>query len=176
MKKTFVCIALALLGGQALAADSGWYVGGDITSTKFKIEDESARKTGIGAFGGYSLNENIAFEAQVRRLGTWDVDGLDVSANSLSVSVLAKAPIGQQFTLFARLGLARNSLDISESGFSASAHKNKGLVGFGADYLIAKHFIVRGEFVNLGNNRIGSGTDSVSIKMQQFNIGFGYAF
>jgi OOP family OmpA-OmpF porin len=176
MKKTLVCISLALLGAQALAADSGWYVGGDIGSSKFKAEGDTERKTGFGAFGGYSLNPNVAFEAQVRRLGSWDVEGTDVSANSLSLSVLAKAPISQQFSLYGRLGVARNSVDVSEGNYSASAHKTKALIGFGAEYLISKEFNLRAEFVNLGNNKIGSGAEAVSIKIQQFNFGLSYAF
>jgi OOP family OmpA-OmpF porin len=172
MKKTLICMSLALLGAQAMAADAGWYVGGDLTSTKFKADGESERKTGIGAFGGYALNKHIAFEAQARVLGSWDVDGVDVSANSLSLSMLAKAPVAEQFVLFGRIGFARNSIDARQGGFSASAHESKALIGIGAEYLINKNMSVRGEFVNLGNNKI----NDFSVKIQQFSVGFAYRF
>lgn len=176
MKKTLISISLALLGPVAMAAQPAWYVGADLSSTKFKVEGESERKTGLGGFVGYAFNDSIALEAQARRLGSWDVEGTDVSANSLSLSLVAKTAVGQQFALYGRLGFARNSIDVSEGNFSASAHKTKALLGIGAEYQIDKQLALRGEFVNLGNNKIGSGADGVSIKMQQFNVGLSYAF
>lgn len=176
MKKTVLGLSLALLGAHALAADTTWYVGGDLSSTKFKVEGESERKTGLGLFAGYALNPNVAFEAQIRRFGSWDVEGIDVSANSLSVSMIGKAPMSDAFALFARVGMARNSIDVTEGGFSASAHENKALIGVGGEYALSKNSALRVEFVNYGNNKIGSGADQIAIKIQQYNVAFRYAF
>lgn len=176
MKKTIALAALALISTASFAADKAWYVGGDISSTQFKIEGDKDRETGFGLTVGYALNENVAFELQARRMGKWKQDGISLTANSLSASVLGIAPVSKEISLFARLGMSRNSLDFSQGNVSVSVHKNKALIGFGADYAIDKNLGLRAEFVNLGSNKIGSGSDSVSIKIQQFNFGLNYAF
>ena len=173
MNKTLIALSLAtLLTTPVLANEAGWYVGGDITSTKFKVEGESERKTGLGFFAGYALNQHIAFEGQVRRLGTWKEDGVELSANSISLSLLAKAPVSDSVALFGRIGFARNSLDLRDGNFSASVDDNKALFGVGADFALNKSLNLRAEYVNLGSNKI----DIVSIKVQQFNIGLSYRF
>ena len=176
MKKTIALTALALISTASLAADKAWYVGGDISSTQFKVEGEKERKTGFGLTVGCALNQNVAFELQARRMGKWKEDGVSLTANSLSASVLGIVPVSTEISLFARVGLSRNSLDLSEGNLTASVHKNKALIGFGADYAIDKNLGLRAEFVNLGSNKIGSGSDSVNVKMQQFNFGLNYAF
>lgn len=176
MKKALVLAALAIAAGQVMAADNAWYVGGDIGSSKFKAEGEKSSRTGFGATVGYSLNPNVAFELQARRLGKWDADGGSLSANSLSASVLGIAPLSSQFAIYGRLGYARNSLDYSEGNVSVSVHKNKALFGFGGSYTIDKNWSLRAEYVNLGKNTIGSGADRVEVKIQQFNVGAVYAF
>lgn len=176
MKKALVLAALAIAAGQVMAADNAWYVGGDIGSSKFKVEGEKSSRTGFGATVGYSLNPNVAFELQARRLGKWDLEGASLSANSLSASVLGIAPLSSQFAIYGRLGYARNSLDYTEDKVTVSAHKNKALFGFGGSYAIDKNWSLRAEYVNLGKNTIGSGADRVEIKVQQFNLGATYAF
>ncbi|QPF71841.1 porin family protein [Roseateles sp. DAIF2] len=176
MKKAFVLAALAIAAGQTLAAGSAWYVGGDIGSSKFKVEGEKSSRTGFGGTVGYSLNENVAFEVQARRLGRWTLDGEKLSANSLSASVLGILPLSKEFSLYGRLGYARNSLDWSEGNVSVSVHKNKALIGFGGAYAIDKNWSLRAEYVNLGKNTIGSGADRFDVKINQFNLGAVYAF
>jgi len=176
MKKMIALATLALMSTASFAADKAWYIGGDLSSTQFKVEGEKERKTGFGLTVGYTLNENIAFELQARRMGKWKEDGVALTANSLSASVLAIAPVSKEVALFARVGLSRNSLELSEGNASISVHKSKALIGFGADYAIDKNLGLRAEFVNLGSNKIGSGNDSVNIKIQQFNFGLNYAF
>jgi len=176
MKKTMALAALALISTGAFAADKTWYVGGDVSSSQFKIEGEKERKTGFGLLLGYTLNENVAFEVQARRMGKWKDGSASLTANSLSASVLGIAPISKEVSLFARVGLGRNTLDYTEGNLSISVHENKALIGFGVDYAFDKNLSLRGEYVNLGNNKIGSGSNQLGIKIDQFNIGLNYAF
>jgi len=55
-------------------------------------------------------------------------------------------------------------------------HKTKALFGLGASYQLAKNVSLRGEYMNLGSNKLGSGADTVTVKMHQFNVGVNYAF
>lgn len=175
MKKIFACAVLALLGSTAMAADTAWYVGGDLSSTKFKAFGDSERKTGLGVYGGFQLNENIAFEGQVRSLGRWEDQGDEMTASSVSASVLFKAPMGN-FALFGRVGYARNELKLDVGNASYTEHGSKALFGAGVEYMVAPHVALRAEYVNLGNNKIGSGVGSFNVKLEQFNLGASYRF
>ena len=172
MKKIFALTVLAFAAATASAADNSWYVGGDIGSTKIKALGESVNKTGFGAVVGYQLNTNVAFELAARRLGSAD----DVSANAVQVSALGILPLSNEFSLFARLGVSRNSLDLDEGKVSYSIHKTKAFFGLGGSYQIDKALSLRAEYANLGKNKIGSGVDSVEIKIHQINVGLNYAF
>lgn len=177
MKKIIALAALAFIAAHASAADKTWYVGGDIGHSQFKAEGEKDSKTGFGATLGYSLNENVAFELQARRMGKWKEDGVSLSANALQASVLGIAPLTKEFSLYGRLGMGRNSLDLSQGNASFSLHKTKALFGFGGDYAIDKNLSVRAEYVNLGSNKIATtGANSVTVKIQQFNVGLNYGF
>ncbi|MDI4632128.1 porin family protein [Pelomonas sp. V22] len=191
MKKIIALAALAFIAAHASAADKTWYIGGDVGSTQFKADGDKERKTGFGATLGYSLNENVAFELQARRLGkaslTETVGSVNytttLKANSLSVSVLGILPLNNEFSLFGRLGYARNSLDLSTKASNAAGtvsfdgHKNKALFGFGADYKINNNLSLRAEYVNLGKNKVNvGGIGELESKIQQFNVGANYAF
>lgn len=179
MKKQFAQFALAALAvaaAPAFAADTGVYLGADLNRTKFSAEGDSESKTGFGVFAGYALNPNVAFEAKYARLGNWREDGVRIDVNTLNLSVLGKAPLSTDLTLFGRLGMARNGLEVGFGNVTVSEHKNKALIGVGLDYALSPQVALRAEFVNLGNNKIGSGVDSVSIKMRQVNLGLTYAF
>lgn len=179
MNKFIAAAALTLIAGAASAApatESNFYVGGDIGSSKFKAEGDSVSKTGFGATLGYTLNPNVAFELSARRLGSGTVEGTKIKANALQASVLGIAPITNEFSLYGRLGLTRNSVDLTEGSLNASAHKTKALFGLGASYQVAKNVTLRGEYMNLGSNKLTFGTDSVNVKLHQFNVGVNYAF
>ncbi|PND37340.1 hypothetical protein C1O66_07215 [Paucibacter aquatile] len=179
MNKFIAAAALALIAGTASAApgtDSNFYIGADIGSSKFKVDGESGSKTGFGATLGYTLNPNVAFELSARRLGTWKEGSVSAKANALQASVLGIAPITNEFSLYGRLGVGRNSLTVTEGGYNGTERKTKALFGLGASYQLAKNVSLRGEYMNLGSNKLGSGADTVTVKMHQFNVGVNYAF
>ena len=164
MKKIVALAALALTALSASAADNSWYVGADIGSTTFKVTGDSDSKTGYGALVGYTLNQNIAFEGSVRRLGS--ESGVDV--NAWQASVLGLLPLNQQFTVYGRLGVTRNSLDISQNNVDVSVNKTRALIGVGVDYKIDKNWALRAEYNDLGDN--------YNVRIDQFNVGVTYRF
>ena len=176
MKKIFALATLAFAAATASAADNSWYVGGDIGSSRLKALGESSSDTGFGASVGYQLNTNVAFEASVRRLGSGKEDGVKLSVNALQISALGIAPLNNEFSLFARLGVSRNSLDVSVSNVDVSIHKTKVFFGLGGAYQFDKALSLRAEYVNLGTNKFSAGNASFDAKLQQFNLGLNYAF
>ena len=179
MNKFIATAALALIAGTASAApgaESNFYIGADFGSTKFKALGDSSSKTGFGGTVGYTLNPNLAFELIARRLGSWKEDGLKLNGNALQASVLGIAPISNDFSLFARLGLSRNSLELKGGGVDMSLNKVKPVFGLGASYQLAKNVALRGEYSNLGTTKFKSGDKSLDVKVHQFNVGVTYAF
>lgn len=102
-----------------------------MSSTKFKAEDVSDSKTGFAGLVGYALNENVAFEATVRRLSSENVGGSDVKVNALQVSVLglgAAYQVNNNFSVraeYADLG----SNKIEAGGFSTKVKISQFNVG-----------------------------------------------
>ncbi len=176
MKKIIALAALAVIASTASAADAGLYVGGDIGSTKFESGGESENKTSFGATLGYTLNDYVAFELQVRRLGEWKIEGTKVTANAVQASVLGILPIANGFSAYGRLGYGRNSLDVTYNKTDVSVNNNEFLVGVGAAYHFTKNLSARAEYSYLGENKIGSGKDEFKVKISQFNLGVNYAF
>ena len=179
-KKIIALAALAVLSSTAMAASAadgtGFYGGVVIGSTQFKDEGGSENKTSFGAQLGYNFNANFAVEVQAQRLGKWSEDGFSLTANSANVSALGKLPVADNISVFVRAGYSRNTLKATEGNASGSIHKNKALVGVGADFKVASNISLRTEYVNFGKTTIGEGSDSVSIKMQQVNVGVNHAF
>ncbi|MFY7864031.1 MAG: porin family protein [Roseateles sp.] len=169
-------VGLAMMAAAASAAEQGIYVGGGIGSTRFESNGESESKTSFGATLGYTLNENVAFELQVRRLGEWKIEGSTVTANAVQASILGILPIANGFSVYGRLGYGRNSLDVSYAKTNVSVSNNELLVGAGAAYHFTKNLSARAEYNYLGENAISSGTDDMKVKIGQFNLGMNYAF
>lgn len=176
MKKFVALAALAFIAAHASAADKTWYIGGDVGSSQFKALGDSERKTGYGATLGYSLNPNVAFELQARRLGKWKDGSSTLSADALQASVLGIVPISKEFSMYGRLGASRNTLDLSQGNLNYSLRSTKTVFGFGGDYALDKNLSLRAEYSNLGKHKIGTNSGSVDVKVQQVNLGLNYGF
>jgi hypothetical protein len=143
LKNIAVAAALVIASSAAMAADApGFYVGGDVGTTK--IKDVSDRETGYGVFAGYQFNQYIAAEAGFRRLADSDdsVAGvaIDTQANQVTLSAVGTYPLGAGFSLMGRLGFSRISqrstahLPLYSETFRE--HTARGLYGIGVAYSI----------------------------------------
>jgi hypothetical protein len=127
-KKIAVAAVLATLAASSYAAAPGFYVGGEVGSTKF---DGASGHTGsYGAVAGFNFNQNFGVEAGYGRLGKVDFYGYDVKFNQTQVSLIGSVPLNSAFSIYARLGY--NNLEASVSGSSAS--DNGALYGVGVGY------------------------------------------
>jgi OOP family OmpA-OmpF porin len=146
-----VC-ALGLVGGAAIASpnaladDTGWYIGGNIGQSKAKIDDaritsgllgggfatssisDSNSDTGYKIFGGYKFNQNFALEGGYFNLGKFGFVANTLPAGTLNGNIkldgwnldaVGILPISERFSAFGRVGInyARASDTFSGSGF-----------------------------------------------------------
>ncbi|MES3022085.1 MAG: porin family protein [Pseudomonadota bacterium] len=128
--------ALVIASSAAIAADSPYYVGADIGTTKG--EGSSDRESGYGAFAGYQFTKHIAVEAGLRRLGDEKetIGGVtgNVRVNQLSVSAVGTLPLSNGFSVFGRLGANRLSIKGNVGPNSFKDSDTKALYGAGVAY------------------------------------------
>jgi OOP family OmpA-OmpF porin len=132
-KKIIAAAAFATLASSAFAAQPNtFYAGVDGGSTK--IDGFGDNKGSYGAFLGYNFHENFAAEIGARRLGSWDVNGVDVDANQYAASIIGTLPLQNNFNVFGRLGYNKVKAEASFAGRSASADDSGVLYGVGVGY------------------------------------------
>lgn len=151
LKKIALAATLALTATATLAADTGFYAGLDVGSTKFDFD--SGRKTSFGGFAGYQFNENFALEGAYRRLGS--VRTQDI--NQAAFSVLGMIPVGNNLKVFGRLGY--NHIDVDRGG-SVSG----GMLGLGVSYAFTQNVSARFEL------------QRPSADSTNFNVGVAFKF
>ncbi|HIN74948.1 MAG TPA: porin family protein [Rhodospirillales bacterium] len=114
------------------------YVG--IGLGKVDIDEEGFdNPRGFEMFVGHDYSENISLEGSYVDFGdakdniapVWTISG-----DSLSLAVLAKAPISEELTVFAKVGMHFWDAQLDEAGFGTllSDDGSDLLFGFGADY------------------------------------------
>lgn len=142
--------------------------------------------TGFGLGAGYQVNEHFATELVYVDLGevSYDVEGtvtdgvtdsaatfgLSQSAAGPAFSVLGILPIGERFSVFARLGLSLMSVDadldisiddVADSG-NASTDRSNGLYGLGGEFSLSSRFGIRLEwtrYAGVGSEDLTGDTD-----------------
>lgn len=136
----------------------------DVVDSTSTIDDSD---TGFGLAGGYQVNDHFAFEITYVDLGSVGsrhaatiTDGVEQgdadvvfqsSADGAAVSALGILPIGERFSVFARVGISFLSADgtakITVDGQTQrprqSSQKTDLVYGVGAEYGLSKHFAVR---------------------------------
>lgn len=166
-------LALALGSGAAMAADAGFYVGGDIASSAHKVGGDSQKRSGdsYSIFGGYRFSPNWAVETAYTDLGKVNFNGTEAKNKAYSMDGIARAPLGKDFGVYGRVGLAHYERDFSGGLGDAS---NTGLkLGVGADYALTKNVSLRAEVTRYNNlpSQYGFGN-----KLDRVGLGVGYQF
>ncbi|WP_116807819.1 outer membrane beta-barrel protein [Steroidobacter cummioxidans] len=153
-------IALCAASPAALARDpalAGPYIGGSIGDSTLELKDDDtgqkfdADDTGYKLTAGYRIIDWVAVELNYTDFGK-PVDrifGVDLEADysAVSVSALGMLPLGRNFDLFGRLGVARVDAKFRARGFdnSVSDKSTEPLFGIGAQFR-ANNFAVRIEY------------------------------
>lgn len=172
MKHWKLAVAIWCIAGSAAAADQGWYLGGALGLATSHYGAGDATRLGynpgatidnddLGAevYGGYRLNANWAVEAAYVNLGRAKFSGLagstgakdKISAEGLSLSLLGKVPLTQDFSLFGKLGaFAANAKYECVQNCGGIQNNDKDGVyatfGVGAQYDVSPHLALRAEY------------------------------
>jgi opacity protein-like surface antigen len=139
--KTLAVLALAssAFAASAQSASSGFYAGGEInrgTLTDF------GSKVGVGANVGYAFNQNVAVELSAANVGTYSVNGVDLSTQALTGSVVASLPVSNDISLFGRLGYGKVTVAVD----GAKGSVNSAAYGLGASYKLNNNMSLRAEY------------------------------
>lgn len=146
MKKLLALSLAALLSGTAAA--EGGYAGVDFGQGR--LSDLSLKGSSWNVYGGYRLNESIGFELGYRRVLSDDMPVFTTKVKTtvagLQASVLGYLPLGNDVSLFGRLGVNNLKVEASGPGGKASDSETKALVGLGLDYSFSKAVALRVEY------------------------------
>lgn len=179
----FLALSAALGVSTAQAADTGFYVGGSLGQSKVNdfdgadLDAELATQgiisssttddtdTGWKVFAGYRIMKYLAVEGAYTNFGEATAHSVVTSpssgtvdttleAEAWTVSALGILPLGDNFSLFARLGVNFWNADISAvgTGGGVTAVASGGddgtdmVYGVGAVYSFTKNLSVRGEW------------------------------
>jgi len=153
-------VALCAASPAAFARDpalAGPYFGGSIGDSNVQFKDDQTRQefdaddTGFKVIAGYRIIDWVAVELNYTDFGKPKdrIFGVDMEANytAVSVSALGMLPLGSNFDLFGRLGLARLDADFRAPGFdgSFSDKSTEPLFGIGAQFR-ASNLAIRIEY------------------------------
>ncbi len=161
----------------------------DVVDSTTTIDDSD---TGFGLAGGYQVNDHFALEVTYVDLGsvgsrhavtatdgveTSDADVvLQSSADGAALSALGILPIGERFSVFARVGIsflsadgtARITVDGQTQRPSQSSQKTDPVFGVGAEYNLSKHFAVRlawDRYTDIGTDDVTGSIDGDLISL-----------
>lgn len=144
---TICLVALTMIASSiAIAADTGWYLGGNVGQARAKIDndkitnnllgagftsviiDEDDRDVGFKVFGGYQFNKNFAMEGGYFNLGQFAYSARTIPTGTLNgslkieglnVDLVGILPITPKFSAFGRAGVNLAAVDGSFNGSGA---------------------------------------------------------
>jgi OOP family OmpA-OmpF porin len=148
-------------------ADKGWYVGGSLGQSEAQGDCPAGftcdfKDTAWKLFGGYRIHRNFAAELFYANLGEIRVSTGPVSATgkttSFGIAALGIFPVGEQFELFGKLGIASSDQKVSATGpgatISDSGSGTDILFGVGASYNFSRSFALRAEWERFNDSEI----------------------
>lgn len=194
MKKilfALVASAAAMSATSAFADDAGTgYIGAGVVGSRYEFnapnalsgDNHSGYKAGGKVYGGYNIDQTWAVEAGYADFGKKSYNytsnglpgGIRTDAHSYYLAGKGTWPVNQQIALFGKLGVARNTNEVTTTGFSSvNGDKDKTALyaSVGAEYAVNKNVKVSLEYENYGKNDIDTGRKSGAV-----TAGVRYAF
>ena len=202
MKKVLagLCVAatMASVSGAALAAEDGFYGAVDIgQSTGHDVCDPFAgiaitscddKAISYRLGGGYNFNQNFGAEISYTDYGNQNLSGIDLGtgipvsakfeATAFQVVGTGTLPVGNQFSLTAKAGLAAVNLDAKGTvlgfSFSESANDTQFVWGLGAQFDATQNIGIRVNYENLGT--VGKASTTGTSKLSNISAGLVFKF
>ena len=158
MKKSLIVAALcsAFMAGPVFAQA---YLGAGIGSARTDTHNTSGK-----IYGGFQFNPTWGIELGYTDLGKYK--GANVESTTLSG--VGTLPMGQNWSLFGKLGAASN-----QPHFGGAGRHSDVLLGIGLGYSINKNVSARLEFENFGKLSNVGGSNSNG---RNLGLGLQYAF
>jgi OOP family OmpA-OmpF porin len=180
--RTAAAVAVVIIAFSPLTAiaDSGFFLGGAIGSASLDedfdglIVDSST--TSIRLVAGWRFNDYFAFEGGYHSFGdfedTLDIGGVptpvSVKADGWTLGGIASIPVGEQFSLFGRVGAFFWDGDAEVNNISVATPEDSNLyLGAGADYAFTEKFSLTGDWTRYELEDAASNV---------FSIGFQFRF
>lgn len=166
-------VALTLGSGLAMAADTPYYIGGDVGKASQRVDGNAQKRSSdsYSIFGGYKLNENFAVEAAYTDLGKVEFGGVTAKNKVYSLDGIARAPLGNNFGIYGKVGLAYAQRDYSAG--LGDDDKTGLKLGVGVDYALTKNVSLRAEATRYNNMPDGNGFNK---KVDRLGVGLAYQF
>jgi OOP family OmpA-OmpF porin len=202
--RPLIASALLSVSACAMAADTGWYIAGDIGQAKQEDgKDEiDGALVGLGATGinssfdetdnsfsllaGYQFNRNFALEGGYIDLGkakytsTSSLGNVDASAEvtAWKLSAVGIMPINDAFSVLGKLHVLRSDVKVEASGpagvASASDNSFDFGLGLGVEYKITSNLAVRANWDQY--IKVGDSSTTGESDIRVLSAGLKYSF
>ena len=170
--RLFLLLAAFAVSLPVAAEDASWYAGAGLGAYTIEVDDVDVEIEDLAftAYGGWQFMPHLAGELAYTRLFEGDDNffGTKIEAETdiLALTVNPTLPIGENFSLFGKLGWAYVSMDVSGLGQTETEDDDELTYGVGGEYKVAR-WGIRGEV----NALDVSGGD-----MYSYTIGVKYGF
>ena len=138
-----IIAASAFAVSPAMASPNGFYLGAGVGDFGVKVDGFDASDTGFKLFGGYQAWKYFGAELEYIDGGSSEDGGVKVDVSSWNLSAMGILPIGEQFNVFAKLGIV--FWDAEMRGFGDDSGEDFSW-GIGAGYSFTDHFGARLEY------------------------------
>lgn len=181
MKHSIIIAAIATLAAPLAAQADNAYFGANVgrAEQKISIDDATTKEnaTGFKLYGGYDFNRNVGIEGGYVDFRKVEKSALGYGASSKPESIYVAAtgtlPLGEQFALFGKAGVAYSHTEVNAwvPGASATTTKNQGnlMIGVGASFALDKKISFVAEYENFGKVA-KEGGDSVKADLLSFGV------
>jgi OOP family OmpA-OmpF porin len=193
-KKTTIASLLAVSGlalssgafAQAKNTETGFYIGAsvgqstadcDTSGTTLSCDDTD---TAYKVFGGYKFNKNLAVEAGYAPLGEVNASGggvnITAEANVWDLVAVGMLPLGNNFSIFGKLGVYNGKVEVSSNvpGISGDKTTTDLTYGLGAQFDFTRNLGIRGEWQRYASAKTpsiaGSGEDKTDIDVLSLGV------
>ena len=188
MKTAFAIVlpaAVMAVSAPAVAqqSDAGWYIGGSYGMSTFDLDTTGITNpsvddgdSGFKIFGGFQFTKHWGAEVGYVDFGKAGIRGSvigipftgDLGITAFTLAGTGTLPLGENFALLGKVGLAQWNADVSVSGAGSTSDSGSDMFyGIGARYSFNKNLSVQAEYEVLDMD-----VDSVTM----MSIGLRYKF
>lgn len=198
----FSMVSFLFYASPGIAADGeGWYLGAGLGRSTVKENhpgngytiDRDTHDTGYKLFGGYRFNSYFGIEGGYTDFGKEKFDWVysavesgsgEVSANAFTLAATGRLPVGNNFALLGKLGVANMRVkyreDWSQPDYEEHIRISRTttvpLIGVGAEYALGKNLSLRAEYEAYGKVKMTFDGEKIKTKTDLISVSLGYQF